>query len=176
LVQQVHRAAEGYRFDATVARWQGYLLAGFVLLCLVVAGLFVRQNVLFVSAYLARLFQPFSQVQPVSATALDSTSGDVVTSPDSPVTLTAAVRGRLPESAVLVVTRREPNDANESAPSAIERTEARVVRDDGGNARHQKHHGADHPTSQRRRPAGPALRAAGHRAHAGGPARQPRRA
>jgi hypothetical protein len=134
LVQQVHRAAEGYRFDATVARWQGYLLAGFVLLCLVVAGLFVRQNVLFVSAYLARLFQPFSQVQPVSATALDSTSGDVVTSPDSPVTLTAAVRGRLPESAVLVVTRREPNDANESAPSAIERTEARVVRDDRGNA------------------------------------------
>ncbi len=39
LVQQVHAAAEGYRFDATVARWQGYLLAGFVLLCLVIAGL-----------------------------------------------------------------------------------------------------------------------------------------
>jgi hypothetical protein len=134
LVQQVHQAAEGYRFDATVARWQGYLLAGFVLLCLVVAGLFVRQNILFVSAYLTRLFRPFSQVQPVSATALDATSGDVVTSPDAPVALTAAVQGRMPESAVLVVSRREPNDANDSTPPTSERIEARLERDDQGNA------------------------------------------
>ena len=36
LVLQVDRAAEGYRFDSTVAKWQGYLLSGFILLCLVV--------------------------------------------------------------------------------------------------------------------------------------------
>jgi hypothetical protein len=134
LVQQVHQAAEGYRFDATVARWQGYLLAGFVLVCLVVAGLFVRQNVLFVSAYLTRLFRPFAQVQAVSATALNATSGDIVTSPDTPIELTAAIQGHTPESAVLVVTHREPNDANDATTPPVERIEARLTRDAQGNA------------------------------------------
>ena len=110
LVVQVDRATEGYRFDATIARWQGYLFASVVLVCLLVVGFFVRQNVLFLSAYLARLVRPFSSIAPVPATRLEPVTMDLVAAPDTPVTLTAAVQGREPESAALVLTRREPNE------------------------------------------------------------------
>jgi hypothetical protein len=124
LVLQVSRAAEGCQFDSTVDKWQGYVLAGFVVVCLVVAGLFVRQNILYVSAYLARLVRPFSQVQPLAATTLEATTGDLIVAPDTPVTFNAAVQGRPPESATLVLTRREPNDANSTAPEVVERIDA----------------------------------------------------
>ena len=129
LVLQVDRAAEGYRFDSTVAKWQGYLLSGFILLCLLIVGVFVRQNILYVSSYLARLVRPFSDVPTVAVTTLESTSGDLVTAPDVPVTLTAAVQGRMPKSATLVLTRREPNDANAPAGNDARRIDISPVSD-----------------------------------------------
>ena len=105
LVRQVDSAAQGYRFDSTIEKWQGYLLAGFVLLCACVVGLFVRQNVLFISSYLARLLQPFSAVEPVPATVLESATDDIVAGVDAPVTFEVAVQGRVPESVSLVLTR-----------------------------------------------------------------------
>ncbi len=106
LVRQVDVAAQGYRFDSTIDKWQGYLLAGFVLLCACVVGLFVRQNVLYISSYLARLLRPFSAIEPVPATVLESATGDIVAGVDAPVTFDVAVQGRVPESVSLVLTRQ----------------------------------------------------------------------
>ncbi len=131
LVLQVDRAAEGCRFDATIDKWQGYLLSGVISLCLLVVGLFVRQNVLYVSSYLARLVRPFSEIQPVPASALEVTTGDIVTGPDTPVTLSAAIKGRAPEDVALVLTRRDPNDANDSGASP-ERVQLIPVQDSQG--------------------------------------------
>ncbi len=133
LVRQVDDAAAGCRFDAVVDRRQGYLLAGFILLCLLVVGLFVRQNILYVSSYLARLVRPFSDVQAVPLTTLESMTDDIVTGRDTPVTLTASVRGRVPQSVTLVLTRREPNDANDASPREPERIEASPALDTQGN-------------------------------------------
>lgn len=116
LVRQVDSATQGYRFDSTIEKWQGYLLAGFVLLGVCVVGLFVRQNVLFISSYLARLIRPFSAVAPMPAMALKSATDDIVAGVDTPVTFEAAIEGRVLESATLVLTPRDPNDPN--APSA----------------------------------------------------------
>jgi hypothetical protein len=123
LVVQVDRAAREYPFDSTIRKWQGYLLAGFVLLCVGVVGLFVRENVLYLSSYLARLVRPFAAIQPVPATVLESVSGDLVAGVDAPVTLAVEVQGRTPESVTLVLTRHDPNDTRgPSEPRRIEMT------------------------------------------------------
>ncbi len=121
LVRQVDVAAQGCRFDSTIDKWQGYVLAGFVLLCACVAGLFVRQNVLYLSSYLARLFQPFSAVEPVLATVLAPAADDIVAGVDAPVTFDVGIQGRVPESVSLVVTRQDPNDVNAPSPADEER-------------------------------------------------------
>ncbi|HSW02360.1 MAG TPA: hypothetical protein VLI39_19505 [Sedimentisphaerales bacterium] len=132
LVRQVDSATQGYRFDSTIEKWQGYLLAGFVLLCACVVGFFVHQNVLFFSSYLARLLRPFSAVQPAADTVLESATGDIVAGVDDPVTFELAVEGRVPESASLVLTRCDPNDANAPRESLTERIElARSTDSDG---------------------------------------------
>ena len=135
LVRQVDGATRDYRFDSTIGKWQGYLLSGFVLLCVCVVGLFVRQNVLYISSYLARLLRPFSAVQPVPATVLESPMGDMVAGVDAPVTFDVAVQGRVPESVALVVTRRDPNDANEPSPADSERIELAARTDSDGRTR-----------------------------------------
>jgi hypothetical protein len=111
LVIQVDDAARGFRFDSTVDKRRGYLLATFVLLCVAGIGVFVQQNVLYCSSYLARLVRPFSQAKPVPATVLESITGDVVTGPNVPVVLSSAVRGRTLALAALVVTPQEHEKA-----------------------------------------------------------------
>ncbi len=118
LVRQVDLASQGYRFDSTIRRWHGYLLAAFILLCACLVGHFVRQNVLYLSSYLARLVRPFSAVEPVPATVLTPATQDIVAGVDTPVRLDVEVQGRVPESVELVLTRRDPNDANESSGQA----------------------------------------------------------
>ncbi|MEN6334646.1 MAG: hypothetical protein ABFE01_10315 [Phycisphaerales bacterium] len=120
LVRQVDSATQDYRFDSTIEKWQGYLLAGFVLLSMCIVGLFVRQNVLFISSYLARLIRPFSSVAPMPAAALKSATDDIVAGVDTPVTFEAAIEGRAPESATLVLTPRDPNDPNAPSTERIE--------------------------------------------------------
>ncbi len=135
LVQQVDRAAGGYRFDSTIEKWQGYLLLGFILLCVCVVGFFVRQNVLYLSSYLARLVRPFAAIEPVPATVLEPATGDIIAGVDDPVTFDVAVQGRVPESVTLVVTRRDPNDANAPSPEEVERIELTPAVDAEGNTR-----------------------------------------
>ncbi len=129
LVLQVDEAARGFRFDSTVNKWQGYVLAGLIALGLFVVGLFVQQNVLYFSSYLSRLFRPLAKIEPVPATVLESVTEDIVVARDTPVTLTAAVQGRTPESASLVLTRHDPCDAN----TVSERLEVGPAVDAQGN-------------------------------------------
>lgn len=133
LVRQVDSATQEYRFDSTIEKWQGYLLACFVLLGACVVGFFVHQNVLFFSSYLARLLRPFSAVAPAADTVLESATGDIVAGVDDPVTFELAVEGRVPESASLVLTRRDPNDPNAPAEALTERIE--LTRSTGAEGR-----------------------------------------
>ncbi|MBN1359085.1 MAG: hypothetical protein JW993_00765 [Sedimentisphaerales bacterium] len=114
LVVQVDTASRDFAFDSTVEKWRGYLLAGCVVLCLAVVAVFVHQNIVYFSAYFSRLIRPFSAIAPVPTTTFASITGDVVTAPDVPVTLTAEVKGRLPEVAELVLTRQDPAEPNET--------------------------------------------------------------
>jgi hypothetical protein len=129
LVLQVDEASRGFRFDSTIDKWKGYVLAGLIVLGLSILGLFVQRNVLYFSSYVSRLFRPLAQIEPVPATVLESVTEDLVVARDMPITLAAAVQGRMPESASVVLTRRNPGDAN--APS--ERVEVRPTVDSQGN-------------------------------------------
>ena len=133
LVLQVDEAAREFHFDSTIKKWQGYVLAGLIVLGLLVVGLFVQQNVLYFSSYLSRLFRPLAKIEPVAATALESVTEDIVVARDAPVTLTAAVEGRTPESASLVLTPRGPDGAGD-ANALPERFEVRPAVDSQGNA------------------------------------------
>jgi len=133
LVVQVDEAARGFRFDSTVDKRRGYLLAAFVFLCVGGIGFFVQQNVLYCSSYLARLVRPFSQAKPVPATVLESITGDIVTGPNVPVVLSSAVRGRTPASAALVLTPQQPEKAGAVLQEQGERTEIRPKTDAEGD-------------------------------------------
>ncbi|MBN1509859.1 MAG: hypothetical protein JW955_23635 [Sedimentisphaerales bacterium] len=133
LVIQVDKAARGFRFDSTINKWQGYVLAGFILLGLSLVGLFVHQNILYVSSYLSRLFRPLAQIEPVSATVLKSVTEDIVVARDAPVTFAAAIEGRTPESAAILLTPHSSGDAND-ANVPPERIEIRPSVDAHGNA------------------------------------------
>jgi hypothetical protein len=114
LVLQVDEAARGFRFDSTIDKWQGYVLAGLIALGLFVVGLFVQQNVLYFSSYLSRLLRPLAKIEPVPATVLHAMTEDLVVPRDSPVTLVAAVQGRAPESATVLLTPQDTNAPPES--------------------------------------------------------------
>jgi len=133
LVLQVDQAARGFRFDSTVQKWQGYVLAGLIAAAVAVVGVFVQQNVLYFSSYLARLFRPLAQIEPVPQIVLESVTQDIVTARDAPVTLAAAVRGRTPQAATLVLTARRSGDAND-ANELVERIDVRPTMDSQGNA------------------------------------------
>ncbi len=134
LVRQVDAVSRTCRFDSAIAKWQGYLLSAFVLLCICVVGLFVRQNAFFVCSYLGRLLCPFSAIRPAPAMILASPTGDIVAGVDAPVTFVAEVEGRAPESVALVLARRDPNDANKPSEE-IERIELTAAADGSGEAR-----------------------------------------
>ncbi len=134
LVRQVDEATREFDFDATVDKKRGYLLGAFILLCLLAVGFFVKENVAYFSSYLARLLQPFSAVQPLPATILKPSTGDIVTGPNVPVTLAASIEGRVPESATLILTHPEPADAHVAPTPLVERIEASLTVDPEGNA------------------------------------------
>jgi len=71
---------------------------------LCVVGWFVQQNVSYFAAYLSRLLRPLAKIEPVPATVLTSATDDIVAARNDSVTLSAAIQGRTPESASLVLT------------------------------------------------------------------------
>jgi hypothetical protein len=115
LVRQVDDAAREFRFDSVIDTWQHYVLAGCIVLGLSVVSMFLSRNVFYLSCYLGRLLQPFARIEPVPDAVFESITQDIVAAHDVPVTLTAAVRGRLPASATLVLTRQGDDDVDDAA-------------------------------------------------------------
>ncbi len=121
LVLQVDRAIEGFSLDSTIDKWHGYILALCVALCLTVVGFFIGQNVHYFTSYLTRLVRPFSLVEPIPKTTLESITKDIVTGPNTPVTLSAALSGEIPDSAELVLTRPPIEGPNGVSTPQVER-------------------------------------------------------
>ncbi len=132
LVVQVDAASRDFAFDSTVVKWHGYLLAACIVLCLSVVAVFVHQNIVYFSAYFSRLVRPFSAIAPVPTTVLTSTTGDIVTAPNVPVTLIAEATRGTPDSAELVLTRQRETDASDMAPELSQRTPLRPQVDAAG--------------------------------------------
>jgi hypothetical protein len=107
LVLQVERDSAGYRFDAAVQKWQGYVLSAIVVLGLVVVWFYVKDNYVYFASYFARLIRPLASVEALSPTHLESITKDLVAEPNSEVTFTAEIEGHVPESGELVVVGSE---------------------------------------------------------------------
>jgi len=103
LVLNVEKDSREFEFDSTVEKWQGYALAAVILLGLVAASFYVRDNYVYFSSYFARLTRPLASVKPLSSTQLESITKNIVAEPDSEVTFTAGIQGRVPEFGKLVL-------------------------------------------------------------------------
>ncbi len=119
LVMRVCRVSQGLRFDATIDKWRGYVLAGVALVGLAVLCTFIGWNLAHIRPYLARLAMPMAKIEPVTLTSLVPITGDIVASTDSEVDFAALIEGRTPESGELLLEQVEPaiEDTNESPAS-----------------------------------------------------------
>ena len=114
LVFQVEKDSAEYRFDATVQKWQGYVLGAIISFGLVVAWFYVKDNYVYFASYLARLTRPLASVKALSPTHLKSVTKDIVAEPDSEVLFAAEIDGRMPESGELVVVSLESESAEDT--------------------------------------------------------------
>jgi hypothetical protein len=103
LVLNVDEDSREFEFDSTVEKWQGYALTAVILLGLVAATFYVRDNYVYFSSYFARLTLPLASVEPLSSTQLESITKNIIAEPDSEVTFTAGIQGRVPEFGKLVL-------------------------------------------------------------------------
>ena len=132
LVARAWDDSEAFRFDSTIKKWHGYILAAVVLCGMAVVGFYIQRNLSYLKTYFTRLTMPLAAVEPVSATKLQTTTGDFVAEPESMLTFTADIRGHVPENGRLVM---EPvtDDANE-VPSREEIPLSPVIRGDGSSS------------------------------------------
>jgi len=112
LVLKVDEDSREYKFDSTVEKWQGYALAAVILLGFIAASFYVRDNYVYFSSYFARLTRPLASVEPLSSTNLESITKDIIAEPDSEVTFTAGIQGRVPEFGKLVLVELPPETAD----------------------------------------------------------------
>ena len=111
LILRVNKDSESFRFDSVVEKWRGFALGAFVFLGLSIVGFYVQHNLSFLKTYLARLAVPFASVAPVPATSLETLTGDIVSEPESMVVMSAAIKGRVPDTGQLIIAATAP-DAN----------------------------------------------------------------
>jgi len=132
LVARACDNSEAFRFDSTIKKWHGYILAVIVICGMGVVGFYIQQNLAYLKTYFTRLTMPLAVIEPVSATKLEATTGDFVAEPESMLTFTADIRGRVPENGRLVL---EPvtGDSNE-VPSREEIPLSPVIREDGSSS------------------------------------------
>jgi len=114
LVLNVDEDSREFEFDSTVEKWQGYALAVVILLGIVAATFYVRDNYVYFSSYFARLTRPLASVEPLSSTQLESITKDIITEPDSEVTFTAGIQGRVPEFGKLVLVELPSETADDN--------------------------------------------------------------
>ena len=103
LIVRVNKDSESFPFDSVVEKWRGFALGAFVFLGLCIVGFYVQHNLSFLMTYLARLTVPFASVDPVPATSLETLTGDIVSEPESMVVMSAAIKGRVPNSGQLII-------------------------------------------------------------------------
>ncbi len=115
LVLQVCKQTEGFKFESTIDKWQGYVLAAIVLFGLGSVLFYVRANYLYFSAYFTRLTRPLAAVEPIASTSLQPITRDIVAEPNTPVTFAAQIEGPVPESGKLVLVAVEPNAMDSTA-------------------------------------------------------------
>ncbi len=125
LVLQVCKQTEGFKFDSTIDKWQGYILAAIVLFGLGSVLFYVRANYLYISAYFARLTRPLAAVEPLPSTSLQPITRDIVAEPNTPVTFAAQIEGPVPESGKLVLVAVDSNSADSS--TVLQREEIQVL-------------------------------------------------
>ncbi len=132
LVARTWDDSEEFRFDSTIKKWHGYILAAVVLCGMTIVGFYIQRNLAYLKTYFTRLTMPLAAVEPVSATKLQTTTGDFLAEPESMLTFTADIRGRVPEDGRLVL---EPvtGDSNE-VPTREEIPLSPVVRGDGSSS------------------------------------------
>ncbi|MHC4076297.1 MAG: hypothetical protein ACYSRZ_07795, partial [Planctomycetota bacterium] len=119
LVLQVDKASEEFKFDSVVEKWQGYVFAAVILLGIGTASFYIHDNYVYFSSYFSRLIRPLAAVEPPATTSLESVTKDIITEPDSLVTFTAEVKGKVPESAKLVLVDIEPRPAEPAQAQSI---------------------------------------------------------
>jgi len=125
LVLQVCKQTEGFKFDSTIDKWQGYILAAIVLFGLGSVLFYVRANYLYISAYFARLTRPLATVEPLASTSLQPITRDIVAEPNTPLTFAAQIEGLVPESGKLVLVAVDSNNPDSAA--ALQREEIQVL-------------------------------------------------
>lgn len=103
LIIRTNKDSESFRFDSVVEKWRGFALGAFVFLGMCIVGLYVMNNLSFLKTYLARLMVPFASVDPVPAMRLEPLTGDIVAEPESMVVMSAAIKGRVPNTGLLVI-------------------------------------------------------------------------
>lgn len=100
-------------FSDTVASWKLWLYVVVISIGVVAAGLFVWNNYAYLARYAARLSRPTALLEPLPATSLKSLSGDILAEPNETIVIEAAIEGRLPQTAKLIIeaqakTQHEP--------------------------------------------------------------------
>lgn len=132
LVARACDESEEFRFDSTIQKWHGYILAAIVICGMSIIGFYIQRNLAYLKTYFTRLTMPLAAVEPVSSTKLESTTGDFIAEPESMLTFTADIQGRIPENGMLVL---EPvtGDSNE-VPLREEIPISPVIREDGSSS------------------------------------------
>ena len=125
LVLQVCKQTEGFKFESTIDKWHGYVLAAVVLFGLGSVLFYVRANYLYISAYFARLTRPLAAVEPLASTSLRPITLDIVAEPNTPVTFAAQIEGPVPESGKLVLVPADSNSPDSAA--ALQREEIQLL-------------------------------------------------
>jgi hypothetical protein len=95
--------SETFRFDSVVQKWHGYVLAVVVLCGFGIVGFYIHQNLAYLKTYLTRLALPLAAIEPAPTTHLDSVTKDFVAEPESILTFTADIQGKVPENGKLVL-------------------------------------------------------------------------
>ena len=129
LVAKACDDSQAFKFDSTIQKWHGYILAAIVVCGMSIVGFYIQRNLAYIKTYFTRLTMPLAAIEPVSATKLESTTGDFVSEPESMLKFTAEIQGRVPENGKMVL---EPmtGDSNE-VPPREEIPISPVVREDG---------------------------------------------
>lgn len=112
LVLQVDQASREFAFDSIVGKWQSYLFGAVIILGLCVGYLYVRETAVYFSRYFTRLVRPLAAVEPLPPTSLEAITADFFVEPGTEVTLSAHIKGRVPEFGKLVLAAVKPDDSN----------------------------------------------------------------